>query len=139
MSLRISSTDSLILYFFIFFTTFSVLFMFVSSFCTFSACMCARNACFIYLFYFCLGEHPAAMQRGCANNNINLSILLYILSLSLLIQYLNRILSTFVVLHVISPHRNQPNINDDTSEIHLDSGHIHALMDSTKSPTLNLR
>ncbi|XP_031623503.1 zwei Ig domain protein zig-8-like [Contarinia nasturtii] len=84
------------------------------------------------------GEHPAAMQRGCANNNINLSILLYILSLSLLIQYLNRILSTFIVLHVISPHRN-PNINDDTSEIHLDFVHIHALMHSAKSPALNLR
>lgn len=54
-----------------------------------------------------LGEHPAAMQRGCANNNINLSILLYILSLSLLIQYLNRVLSTFMVIHVISPPRNR--------------------------------
>lgn len=50
-----------------------------------------------------LGEHPAAMQHGCAANNINLSIMLYVTSLSLLIQLLNRILSTSIVLHVISP------------------------------------
>lgn len=85
------------------------------------------------------------MQRGCANNNINLSILLYILSLSLLIQYLNRILSTFIVLHVISPHRN-PIIND-TTQFHLDFKHLPALLDAAtttadtpaKAAPLNLR
>lgn len=38
-----------------------------------------------------LGEHPAAMQRGAANANIDLSIMLYIVSLSLLLQQVNRI------------------------------------------------
>lgn len=70
------------------------------------------SMCFIQTRFFCLhsslwsmnlGEHPAAMQHGCAANNINLSIMLYVTSLSLLIQLLNRILSTSIVLHVISP------------------------------------
>lgn len=52
-----------------------------------------------------LGEHPAAMQRGCANARRNFSILLYILSLSFFIQYLNRVLSTFVVYCTISPSK----------------------------------
>ena len=38
-----------------------------------------------------LGEHPAAMQRGCANANIDMSIVLYIVTLSMLLQQLNRI------------------------------------------------
>lgn len=38
-----------------------------------------------------LGEHPAAMQRGAANANIDLSIILYIVTLSLMLQQLNRV------------------------------------------------
>lgn len=79
------------------------------------------------------GEHPAAMQRGCANNNINLSILLYILSLSLLIQYLNRMLSTFIVLHVISPHRNS--IIADPPHMN----HVIVLPNASKRPLLSFR
>lgn len=52
-----------------------------------------------------IGEHPAAMQRGCANNNISLSILLYASSLSLLIQLLQRIVSTSITLNVVSSYR----------------------------------
>lgn len=85
-----------------------------------------------------IGEHPAAMQRGCANNNINLSILLYILSLSLLIQYLNRMLSTFIVLHVISPNRN-PIIIPGTSHILHDVNRFKLLSDALKRPSLNFR
>lgn len=44
---------------------------------------------FLVLFY--LGEHPAAMQRGCANANIDMSIVLYIITLSMLLQQVNRI------------------------------------------------
>lgn len=118
MSLRISSTDSLCVIY--------VRFLFC---CLFLDTWYQINT---HTLHICihfqladgafLGEHPAAMseaERGCANNNINLSILLYILSLSLLIQYLNRILSTFIVLHVISPYRCptntpqlQPNVNN---------------------------
>ncbi|XP_055299069.1 zwei Ig domain protein zig-8-like [Sitodiplosis mosellana] len=78
------------------------------------------------------GEFPAAMQRGCASNNINLSILLYILSLSLLIQYLNRILSTFIVLHVISSHRN-PIIHDTPYQFQLGFTRLPALLDASSS------
>lgn len=52
---------------------------------------------FIFLFScfsFCcsqIGEHPAAMQRGCANNTISASIFLYIIILSMFCQQLNRI------------------------------------------------
>lgn len=38
-----------------------------------------------------LGEHPAAMQRGAANANIDLSIVLYIVTLSMILQQVNRI------------------------------------------------
>lgn len=38
-----------------------------------------------------IGEHPAAMQRGCANNTISASIFLYIIILSMFFQQLNRI------------------------------------------------
>lgn len=55
---------------------------------------------FFHIFHFystfpltqrSLGEHPAAMQRGCANNSANVSILLYIISLSLFLQQFNQI------------------------------------------------
>lgn len=49
---------------------------------------------FFFLWFFlrvCLGEHPAAMQRGCANANIDMSIVVYIVTLSMLLQQLNRI------------------------------------------------
>lgn len=48
---------------------------------------------FVCLFiYFFLGEDvPAAMQRGCANANIDMSIVFYIVTLSMLLQQLNRI------------------------------------------------
>lgn len=86
-------------------------------------------------FFLLIGEHPAAMASdGSAKNNINLSILLYILSLSLLIQYLNRMLSTFIVLHVISPHRN-PIINDIPHMNH----HVKVLPSASKRPLLNFR
>lgn len=47
-------------------------------------------------FYFLfndgfIGEHPAAMQRGCANNTISASIFLYIIILSMVCQRLNHI------------------------------------------------
>lgn len=45
------------------------------------------------------------MQRGCANNNMNLSILLYASTLSFLIQFLNRLLSTSIVVHVLQPYQ----------------------------------
>lgn len=46
----------------------------------------------VVLFFLSrLGEHPAAMQRGCANANIDMSIVLYIVTLSMLLQQLNRI------------------------------------------------
>lgn len=50
-------------------------------------------------FFLCviLGEHPAAMQRGCASNNINISILLYIITFSLLLQQLNGITHGIIV------------------------------------------
>lgn len=50
--------------------------------------------CFVsyrFLLRVCLGEHPAAMQRGCANANIDMSIVVYIVTLSMLLQQLNRI------------------------------------------------
>lgn len=43
------------------------------------------------LYFVNLGEHPAAMQRGAANTNIDLSIVVYIVTLSMLLQQLNRI------------------------------------------------
>lgn len=45
----------------------------------------------IFFISFCLGEHPAAMQRGCANANIDMSIVVYIITLSMLLQQVNRI------------------------------------------------
>ncbi|XP_031623671.1 uncharacterized protein LOC116340999 [Contarinia nasturtii] len=37
------------------------------------------------------GEHPEAIQRGCANANIDMSIVFYIVTLSMVLQQLNRI------------------------------------------------
>lgn len=54
-----------------------------------------------YTIYTFLGEHPAAMQRGCATNNINVSVFVYIVLFSLLLQHLNRILNTSLVGHPI--------------------------------------
>lgn len=45
----------------------------------------------LFNFISHLGEHPAAMQRGCANANIDMSIVFYIVTLSMLLQQLNRI------------------------------------------------
>lgn len=52
-----------------------------------------RNTFFIVHIWFIwkLGEHPAAMQRGAANANIDLSIVLYIVTLSLMLQQVIRI------------------------------------------------
>lgn len=47
--------------------------------------------CLSFFILFCLGEHPAAMQRGCANANIDMSIVVYIITLSMLLQQVNRI------------------------------------------------
>lgn len=52
---------------------------------------------FVLLFFLfdsygkLLGEHPAAMQRGAANANIDLSIVLYIVTLSMVLQQVNRL------------------------------------------------
>lgn len=59
------------------------------------------------------------MQRGCANNNISLSILLYASSLSLLIQLLQRIVSTSITLNVVSSYRQHRHIASIGDCIHL--------------------
>lgn len=42
-------------------------------------------------FSRCLGEQPEAIQRGCANANIDMSIVFYIVTVSMVLQQLNRI------------------------------------------------
>ena len=43
------------------------------------------------LHFIIAGEHPAAMQRGTASNNIDFRILVYIVAFSLILQNINEI------------------------------------------------
>lgn len=61
------------------------------------------------LYRFCniIGEHPAAMQRGCANTRpLNLSTLFYLIALSMVLQHVNNITHGYsAILHwLLSPN-----------------------------------
>lgn len=90
-----------------------------------------------------LGEHPAAMQRGCANNTISASIFLYIIILSMVCQRFNQITHGYGIIpydvirwmrlfKVYEQNAIQFNRIDDYYEI-LDTGHR-----SVESPSVEI-